>query len=69
MELNKKIIASGTTTLFRNKFKYTTELFFKILYLKENVFWENRSNTLVSEKWHADITPSPTTLRLSPGEY
>jgi hypothetical protein len=22
--------------------------------------WENRSNTIVSEKWNADITPSPT---------
>jgi hypothetical protein len=30
-----------------------------------NILRENRSNTLVSEKWHADITPSPTTFRLS----
>ncbi len=25
------------------------------------LLWENRSNTLVSEKWSAYITPSPTT--------
>jgi hypothetical protein len=30
---------------------------------------ENRSNTLTSEKWNADITPLPTTRHLSPGEY
>ncbi len=32
-------------------------------------YGENSSNTLTSEKWSACITPSPTTLRLSPGEY
>ncbi len=40
-----------------------TLLFTKILI--GFLYWENRSNTLVSEKWHADITPSRINLPAS----
>jgi hypothetical protein len=38
MELNKKIIASGTTTMFRNKFKYTTETKILKYFIGKKVF-------------------------------
>jgi hypothetical protein len=36
MELGQKIVADGTATLFRNKFKYATEIN-QIFYRKESV--------------------------------
>ncbi len=35
------------------------------LFIGKHKFWENRSNTLTSEKWNADITPAPINLPAS----
>jgi hypothetical protein len=53
MELKQKEIAGGTTTLFRNKFKYTTETInFKYFIGKKvfkNMIWRS---VVKSVRWH-----------------